>query len=83
MVCLGRFRLSRTGYNSLYVATAAPSGGLIVQGNVGIGTSSPVYGATLDVAGNINMSGLLTQGVPFLQMPGGVFDYNIAWDTVR
>jgi hypothetical protein len=47
-------------------------------GNVGIGTSSPVYGATLDVAGNINMSGLLTQGVPFLQMPGGVFDYNIA-----
>jgi hypothetical protein len=33
--------------------TTPPSNGLIVEGNVGIGTTSPTSGATLAVAGNI------------------------------
>ncbi len=34
-----------------YASTAAPSNGLIVQGQVGIGTSSPVSGTSLNVSG--------------------------------
>ena len=41
--------------------SAAPANGLIVQGNVGIGTNSPVAGAALDVNGTIAISG--TPGV--------------------
>jgi hypothetical protein len=48
-------------------------------GNVGIGTATP--GSTLDVAGDINFSGIMRfQGVPVLSVSpsGGITDSNIA-----
>jgi hypothetical protein len=44
-----------TGLNSSYVSTAAPSGGMIVQGNVGIGSLAP--GQVLDVQGTVRALG--------------------------
>lgn len=36
-----------TGYSSSYIGTVAPSGGMIVEGNVGIGTVSPTQALVL------------------------------------
>jgi len=49
-----------TGSNSSYVETTAPDGGLIVQGNVGIGSLAP--GQALDVTGTVRMTGLTLTG---------------------
>ena len=62
-----------TNFNSTFIQTAAPTGGLIVEGNVGIGTSTPqgglvvtngnvgigtwTAGKTVDVAGSVRASG--------------------------
>jgi hypothetical protein len=42
---------------SSYFNTTAPTNGLIVEGNVGIGTSTVLAGSILDVNGNVNLSG--------------------------
>lgn len=44
--------------------SAAPSNGLIVQGNVGIGTASPTAGTALDVSGVVNATSYSTGGTP-------------------
>ncbi len=49
-----------TGINSLYVTTTPPSGGMIIQNNVGIGSLHP--GQMLDVQGTARMTGLTLTG---------------------
>ncbi len=49
-----------TGINSPYVTTIPPPGGMIVQGNVGIGSLAP--GQSLDVQGTVRMKGLTLTG---------------------
>jgi hypothetical protein len=45
-------------------APAAPANGLIVQGQVGIGTASPTAGTALDVTGTINATNYSAGGAP-------------------
>lgn len=49
-----------TSIGSAYTATAAPTNGLIVEGNIGIGTTTPT--AKLDVNGTANVAGNTTIG---------------------
>lgn len=44
--------------------SAAPANGLIVQGQVGIGTASPTAGTALDVTGTINATAYSAGGTP-------------------
>ncbi len=58
-----RFTGTGLSIGTTYVATAAPSNGLLVQGNVGIGTSNP--GALFTVGSNafeVNSSGTVLAG---------------------
>ena len=50
---IARFTGSGVSVGTTYVSTAAPANGLIVQGNVGIGSTSPA--AALDVNGAIDI----------------------------
>jgi hypothetical protein len=54
-----------------YGTTPAPTDGLIVQGNVGIGTSTPVSGAALTVNGAIAATSLILGGTQTPLTPGG------------
>ena len=49
-----------TGQSSSFLQTSAPNGGMIVQGNVGIGSVNP--GQMLDVTGTVRMIGLTVSG---------------------
>ena len=50
---------------------AAPTNGLIVQGGVGIGTTSPLSGTALNVNGAFDSNNLLLNGVQVPMTPGG------------
>ena len=50
--------LKNASVGNTYASSAAPASGLIVEGNVGIGTDNP--GAKLDVAGTILATGTIT-----------------------
>jgi hypothetical protein len=54
-----------------YGTTPAPTDGLIVQGNVGIGTATPLSGAALDVSGVANATSLKLNTAPAPLTPGG------------
>lgn len=49
------------GTNSVYAGTAAPLGGAIIEGRVGIGTYSPSY--PLDVAGSMRLGGAFIDSI--------------------
>jgi hypothetical protein len=51
--------LTVAGSTSVGYSNLAPTSGLIVKGNTGIGTSNPLY--TLDVNGDLNFNGTLRQ----------------------
>ena len=53
--------------NSSYVTTTAPSGGLIVQGNVGIGSLSP--GTALGVNGTVRATAFIGNGAQLTGVP--------------
>jgi hypothetical protein len=53
-----------------YGTTPAPTDGLIVQGNVGIGTSTPVSGAALTVNGAVAATSIILSGSQ-TPLPGG------------
>ena len=55
-----------------YVAVNAPTNGLAVQGNVGIGTDAPTE--KLDVDGNIHLSGELRAPATFIIDPAAIGD---------
>ena len=64
------FNLSIDGGLSVGTASVAPANGLLVNGNVGIGTTNP--GAMLDVNGNARVQGtLLVTGTGGLEVASG------------
>lgn len=55
----GGIAIGSTVQNSSYLSAAAPPGGLIVEGNVGIGSTGR-SGYALDVGGNVNIGSTIT-----------------------
>jgi len=76
-------KLSVSGGASIgagYDTTAAPSNGMIIDGNVGIGTTNPQ--AKLDVVGTVRMPGfLLTGNSATMNLPAGATYTVLAWAT--
>ncbi|MDO8715221.1 MAG: hypothetical protein Q7J73_00155, partial [Dehalococcoidales bacterium] len=69
------------GIGSTYSTTTPPTDGLIVQGNVGIGNTSPTK--TLDVTGTLNTSGAVTFGSTLAVTDAATFSSTLSvLDTV-
>lgn len=66
-----------TGFNSTYVSTAAPAGGIIVESNVGIGTRTPQ--TKLAVIGNVGIGTWSTAGGALIVNGGGNVGIGSAW----
>jgi len=67
--------ISPTG-SSLYMSTLAPAGGMIVQGNVGIGSLTP--GQALDVTGTVRATNFIGSGAGLTGLPSGGL-----WNTIN
>ncbi len=68
--------------NSSYVRTVAPAGGMIVQGNVGIGTTTPQTSLSV-VGGNVGIGTWTAAGGNLIVNGGGNVGIGSAWPGQR
>ncbi len=71
-----------TGFSSAYINTAAPNGGMIVEGNVGIGTTTPQTSLSV-VGGNVGIGTWAAAGGNLIVNGGGNVGIGSAWPGQR